>query len=44
MPPNLVRGQDAKDVAEYVAKCAGVPNCDLKATKPQAVAHEPNTG
>jgi mono/diheme cytochrome c family protein len=31
MPPNLVTGQDAKDVAIYVAKCAGNPNCGVTA-------------
>jgi mono/diheme cytochrome c family protein len=34
MPANLFGGQDAKDVAEYVAKCAGNPNCGVTATKP----------
>jgi mono/diheme cytochrome c family protein len=29
MPANLVVGQEARDVAEYVAQCAGVENCDL---------------
>jgi mono/diheme cytochrome c family protein len=34
MPANLVTGQDADDVAEYVAACAGTdpshtPNCDV---------------
>ena len=29
MPENLVAGQDADDVAQYVAQCAGVPNCDV---------------
>ena len=27
MPPDLLRGQDAKNVAAYVARCAAVPNC-----------------
>jgi mono/diheme cytochrome c family protein len=31
MPANLYRGQDAKDVALYVAKCAGNPNCGITA-------------
>jgi len=31
MPDNLLRGQDAKDVAVYVAKCAAVPKCGVKA-------------
>ena len=34
MPANLFRGQDAKDVATYIAKCAGNPNCGVTATKP----------
>jgi mono/diheme cytochrome c family protein len=29
MPSNILRGQQAKDVAVYVAKCAGVTNCDV---------------
>ena len=33
MPPNLLQGQDAKDVAVYVAKCAGVPKCGVTAAK-----------
>jgi mono/diheme cytochrome c family protein len=31
MPSNIVRGQQAKDVAVYVAKCAAVPKCDVGA-------------
>jgi mono/diheme cytochrome c family protein len=34
MPANLYQGQDADDVASYVAKCAGVPQCGVTATKP----------
>ena len=34
MPPNLVTGQDADDVAVYVAKCAANPNCGVTAAKP----------
>jgi mono/diheme cytochrome c family protein len=34
MPPNLVTGQDADDVAVYVAKCAGNPSCGVTAAKP----------
>jgi mono/diheme cytochrome c family protein len=30
MPDNLLRGQDAVDVAIYVAKCAGTPDCGVK--------------
>ena len=29
MPPNLVEGQDANDVAIYVAKCSGNANCGV---------------
>jgi len=32
MPPNLYRGQDARDVATYVAMCAGNPTCGVTAT------------
>jgi len=32
MTPNLVHGQDAKDVSFYVAKCAAVPSCGVTAT------------
>jgi mono/diheme cytochrome c family protein len=31
MPANLVRGQDARDVAVYVAKCAGNASCGVSA-------------
>jgi mono/diheme cytochrome c family protein len=29
MPDNLLRGQQARDVAMYVAKCSAVANCDV---------------
>jgi len=29
MPPNLLKGQDAKNVAVYVAQCSAVPHCDV---------------
>jgi mono/diheme cytochrome c family protein len=29
MPANLIQGQDAKDVAVYVAKCSAVPHCGV---------------
>jgi mono/diheme cytochrome c family protein len=29
MTPNLLHGQEATDVAVYVAICAGVPNCSV---------------
>jgi mono/diheme cytochrome c family protein len=32
MPPNLLRGQDARDVAIYIAKCSGNPNCGVTAS------------
>jgi mono/diheme cytochrome c family protein len=32
MPANLYRGQDAKDISVYIAKCAGNPNCGVSAT------------
>ena len=31
MPPNLVRGPDANDVATYVARCAGDAQCGVTA-------------
>ncbi len=34
MPANLLNGQDANDVATYIAKCAAVPQCGVTATKP----------
>jgi mono/diheme cytochrome c family protein len=32
MPANLYHGQDAKDIAKYVAQCAGNPTCGVTAT------------
>ena len=29
MPANLLRGQDAKNVAVYVAKCSAMPHCGV---------------
>ena len=29
MPPDLLHGRDARDVATYVAKCADVPHCGV---------------
>ena len=34
MPAQLVVGEDADDVAAYVAKCGGVPECGVQAAKP----------
>jgi mono/diheme cytochrome c family protein len=33
MPANLYRGQDARDIAVYVGKCAGNANCGVTASK-----------
>jgi len=30
MPPDLIHGQEARNVAVYVAKCAAVKNCGVK--------------
>jgi mono/diheme cytochrome c family protein len=40
MPANIYRGQDARDVALYVAKCAGNPSCGVTAetSKPAPTA------
>ena len=35
MPANLYRGQDAKDIALYVAKCAGNASCGVTAETSQ---------
>jgi len=37
MPANLLHGQDANDVAAYIAKCAAVPSCGITASKPAPV-------
>jgi mono/diheme cytochrome c family protein len=34
MPANLFSGQDANDVAVYIATCSGNPNCGVTAEKP----------
>ncbi len=44
MPANLFRGQDAKDVAAYVAKCAGNPGCGVTASRPAAASATTTTG
>ena len=31
MPDNLLRGEQARDVAVYVAQCSAVPHCGVKA-------------
>jgi mono/diheme cytochrome c family protein len=32
MPANLYRGQDARDIAFYIAKCSGNPTCGITAS------------
>jgi len=44
MPGNLYTGQDAKDVAVYIAKCAGNPNCGVTAEKSVAATTTTGTG
>ena len=34
MPAGLVNGQNANDVATYIAKCSGNPNCGVTAETP----------
>lgn len=34
MPANLYSGQNADDIALYIAKCSGNPNCGVTAEKP----------
>jgi mono/diheme cytochrome c family protein len=43
MPANLYRGQDANDVAAYVAKCAGLPNCGVTASAPPTTTRAATT-
>jgi cytochrome c6 len=38
MPANLVTGQDANDVATYIAQCSGNPKCGVTASKPAPAA------
>jgi mono/diheme cytochrome c family protein len=45
MPANLYHGQDARDVALYVAKCAGNPSCiSATASAPPATTTAPSGG
>ncbi len=44
MPANLYSGQDASDIATYVAKCAGNPSCGVTAAKPAAAAPTTTSG
>jgi mono/diheme cytochrome c family protein len=41
MPANLYEGQNADDIAVYIAKCSGNPNCGVTAT--HAAAPPPAT-
>jgi mono/diheme cytochrome c family protein len=45
MPPDIYRGQDASDVALYVAKCAGNASCGVNAetSKPAPTTTTPTT-
>lgn len=45
MPANLLTGQDANDVATYIAKCSGNPTCGVTPTKsaPAPSASTPTT-
>ncbi|MGZ4289200.1 MAG: cytochrome c [Gaiellaceae bacterium] len=45
MPANIFRGQDARDVALYIAKCSGNPNCGVTAetTQPATTTTAPAT-
>ena len=38
MPPNLLRGQDARDVAIYIAKCSANPSCGVTASNTSGAA------
>lgn len=46
MPANLYRGQDARDIALYVARCAGNPSCGVTAetSKPATGGTTTTTG
>lgn len=43
MPANLVKGQDANDVATYVGQCAAVPSCGVTASKPPSTTTSSTT-
>jgi hypothetical protein len=36
MPPHIVQGAEADDVATYVAQCSGNADCGVRASKPAA--------
>jgi mono/diheme cytochrome c family protein len=43
MPADLYEGQDANDIATYIAKCAGNPTCGVTATHEGQAAPPPAT-
>jgi mono/diheme cytochrome c family protein len=43
MPADLYEGQDADDIATYIAKCAGNPTCGVTATHEGEAAPPPTT-
>ena len=44
MPANLYHGQDARDIALYVAKCSGNPSCITAAPSAPATTTAPSSG
>jgi cytochrome c553 len=44
MPANLYSGQDATDIALYVAQCSAVPHCGVTAEKPPGSSTTTTTG
>jgi mono/diheme cytochrome c family protein len=44
MPPHIVQGGQADDVATYVAQCAGNADCGVRAAKPAAPATTTSAG
>jgi mono/diheme cytochrome c family protein len=44
MPANIYEGEEADDVAAYVAKCAGVPECGVQAASTAPAATTPSGG
>jgi mono/diheme cytochrome c family protein len=44
MPANLYRGQDARDIAVYIAKCSGNANCGVTASNVGAPPTTTTTG
>jgi mono/diheme cytochrome c family protein len=43
MPANLYGGQDANDVATYIAQCSGNPSCGVTAEKPETTTTSAST-